>query len=88
MRNVVRGQVRLELLKLLMKAKDGPRSARFAMASSMKINTSEPYEVLEAVLASAVGGFEVDTALLDTIMEPSPSHSFISLIGRAQWATT
>ena len=79
-RKVINDPERLELLRLLMMAKDWPRAARHAIAPAMKVMEADRYKVLEVLLGNSSGGFEVDAALTCAVMETPPDYSVICLL--------
>lgn len=81
-RKVISDPLRLELLRLLSMAKDWTRAARHAISPAMKLTDADRYEVLEILVGSASGGFEMDTALAFAVMETPPNSSVISLLLR------
>ena len=82
-RNVINDPLRLDLLRLLMMAKDWTRAARHAISPAMTLTDADDrYEVLEVLVGSGSGGFEVDTALTSAVMETPPNYSVISLLLR------
>ena len=81
-RNIINDPLRLELLRLLMMAKDWTRAARHAISPAMRLTDADRYEVLEVLVGSGAGGFEVDVALTFAVMETPPNYSVISLLLR------
>ena len=81
-RKVINDPLRLELLRLLSMAKDWTRAARHAISPAMELTDFDRYEVLEILVGSRSGGFEMDAALASAVMETPPNSSIISLLLR------